>query len=52
MRRWAGVFREKFWWFPHMWKHIQPHKFDNISDLVLRMQLNKQFAMVFIRVQM
>jgi hypothetical protein len=29
-----------------MWKHIQPHKFDNVSDLLARMELNKQFAMV------
>jgi len=36
--------KEKFWWFPHMWKHIQPHRFDNVSDLLYRMNLNKQFA--------
>ena len=36
--------KDKFWWFPHMWKHIQPHRFDNISDLTSRMSLNKQFA--------
>ena len=25
--------RDEFWWFPHMWKHIQPHRSDskNIS---------------------
>ena len=33
-----------FWWFPHMWKHIQPHRFDNVSELLHRMQLNKKFA--------
>jgi len=36
--------REKFWWFPHMWKHYQPHRFSNVSDLVYRMNLNKEFA--------
>jgi len=36
--------KEKFWWFPHMWKHIQPHRFGNISDLTHRMNLNKMFA--------
>jgi len=35
---------DKFWWFPHMWKHIQPHRFSNVSDLTHRMILNKQFA--------
>ena len=20
----------KFWWFPHMWKHIQPHRLDQV----------------------
>lgn len=34
----------KFWWFPHMWKHIQPHRFDNISALLSRMEMNKNFA--------
>merc|ERR1719348_118769 len=36
--------KEKFWWFPHMWKHIQPHRFTNVSDLTHRMTLNKMFA--------
>lgn len=35
---------DKFWWFPHMWKHIQPHRFTNVSDLTHRMILNKEFA--------
>jgi len=35
---------DKFWWFPHMWKHIQPHRFTNTSDLTYRMGLNRQFA--------
>ena len=35
---------DKFWWFPHMWKHIQPHRFDNVSELTKRMIWNKQFA--------
>jgi len=36
--------KDQFWWFPHMWKHIQPHRFSNVSDLTYRMTLNKQFA--------
>jgi len=36
--------KDEFWWFPHMWKHIQPHRFNNVSDLAYRMTLNKQFA--------
>ena len=38
--------REKFWWFPHMWKHLQPHRFDNVSELEMRMSLNKEFSEV------
>ncbi|ELU16792.1 hypothetical protein CAPTEDRAFT_225180 [Capitella teleta] len=33
-----------FWWFPHMWRHLQPHKFDNLTLLELDMLRNKQFA--------
>ena len=36
--------REKFWWFPHMWKHLQPHRFDNVSELEERMKLNREFS--------
>lgn len=36
--------RDSFTWFPHMWKHIQPHRFNNVSELVYRMELNKKFA--------
>ena len=36
--------KDKFWWFPHMWKHLQAHKTDNASELVNKMQLNKKFA--------
>ena len=33
--------RDKFWWFPHDWNHIQPHLFDNATVLEQHMQLNK-----------
>lgn len=36
--------RNHFWWFPHMYHHLQPHKFDNVSLLIDRMELNKQFS--------
>lgn len=36
--------RHKFWWFPHMWKHTQPHKIDNVTKISFNMQLNKAFA--------
>jgi len=36
--------RENFWWFPHMWRHLQPHRFNNLTELVHRMELNKQFS--------
>ena len=36
--------KDKFWWFPHMWLHYQPHHYDNLTDLVAQMQLNKRFA--------
>ena len=32
--------RHKFWWFPHMWHHLQPHMFDNVTELERRMTLN------------
>uniref|UniRef100_A0A8C6ML32 Bifunctional heparan sulfate N-deacetylase/N-sulfotransferase 1 n=1 Tax=Nothobranchius furzeri TaxID=105023 RepID=A0A8C6ML32_NOTFU len=34
-----------FWWFPHMWSHMQPHLFHNQSVLAEQMLLNKKFAM-------
>jgi heparan sulfate N-deacetylase/N-sulfotransferase NDST3 len=37
---------EEFWWFPHMWSHMQPHLFHNESSLVEQMILNKKFALV------
>lgn len=36
--------RHDFWWFPHMLRHQQPHMFDNVSELVHFMELNKEFA--------
>jgi len=36
--------RDRFWWFPHDWNHIQPHLFDNATTLEHHMQHNKQFA--------
>ncbi|NXW33401.1 bifunctional heparan sulfate N-deacetylase/N-sulfotransferase 4 [Chroicocephalus ridibundus] len=35
---------DEFWWFPHMWSHMQPHLFHNESSLVEQMILNKEFA--------
>ncbi|XP_051869760.1 bifunctional heparan sulfate N-deacetylase/N-sulfotransferase 1b isoform X2 [Pristis pectinata] len=35
---------KEFWWFPHMWSHMQPHLFHNQSVLIEQMLLNKQFA--------
>ncbi|XP_016056192.1 PREDICTED: bifunctional heparan sulfate N-deacetylase/N-sulfotransferase 3 [Miniopterus natalensis] len=35
----------EFWWFPHMWSHMQPHLFHNESSLVEQMILNKKFAL-------
>lgn len=37
---------DEFWWFPHMWSHMQPHLFHNESSLVEQMILNKKFALV------
>ncbi|XP_039702839.1 bifunctional heparan sulfate N-deacetylase/N-sulfotransferase 3-like [Pteropus medius] len=36
---------DQFWWFPHMWSHMQPHLFRNESSLVEQMVLNKKFAL-------
>ncbi|XP_041513779.1 bifunctional heparan sulfate N-deacetylase/N-sulfotransferase 3 isoform X1 [Microtus oregoni] len=36
---------DEFWWFPHMWSHMQPHLFHNESSLVEQMILNKKFAL-------
>ncbi|KAM8764070.1 bifunctional heparan sulfate N-deacetylase/N-sulfotransferase 4 [Rhynchonycteris naso] len=36
---------DEFWWFPHMWSHMQPHLFHNESSLVEQMVLNKEFAL-------
>uniref|UniRef100_A0A8C8DY64 [heparan sulfate]-glucosamine N-sulfotransferase n=1 Tax=Oryzias sinensis TaxID=183150 RepID=A0A8C8DY64_9TELE len=36
--------RMDFWWFPHMWSHMQPHLFHNVSVLAEQMRLNKLFA--------
>lgn len=37
---------KEFWWFPHMWSHMQPHLFHNQSVLAEQMTLNKKFAVV------
>ena len=39
---------EEFWWFPHMWSHMQPHLFHNQSVLAEQMLLNRKFAMVLL----
>uniref|UniRef100_A0A671MAK0 [heparan sulfate]-glucosamine N-sulfotransferase n=1 Tax=Sinocyclocheilus anshuiensis TaxID=1608454 RepID=A0A671MAK0_9TELE len=36
---------DEFWWFPHMWSHMQPHLFHNESSLMEQMILNKDFAL-------
>ncbi|XP_038130571.1 bifunctional heparan sulfate N-deacetylase/N-sulfotransferase 4 isoform X1 [Cyprinodon tularosa] len=36
---------DQFWWFPHMWSHMQPHLFHNESSLLEQMVLNKEFAL-------
>ncbi|XP_053233003.1 bifunctional heparan sulfate N-deacetylase/N-sulfotransferase 1 isoform X2 [Podarcis raffonei] len=35
---------KEFWWFPHMWSHMQPHLFHNQSVLADQMTMNKKFA--------
>ncbi|KAI1902960.1 hypothetical protein AGOR_G00021960 [Albula goreensis] len=35
---------KEFWWFPHMWSHMQPHLFHNHSVLAEQMLLNRKFA--------
>ncbi|XP_073777219.1 bifunctional heparan sulfate N-deacetylase/N-sulfotransferase 1 isoform X1 [Danio rerio] len=35
---------DEFWWFPHMWSHMQPHRFHNQSVLAEQMILNRRFA--------
>ncbi|RZF35802.1 hypothetical protein LSTR_LSTR009218 [Laodelphax striatellus] len=34
----------KFMWFSHMWNHLQPHLYENQSQLEADMYLNKAFA--------
>ncbi|KAH3872367.1 bifunctional heparan sulfate N-deacetylase/N-sulfotransferase-like [Dreissena polymorpha] len=36
-------YKDHFHWFPHMWRHEQPHKFTE-QELVQSMSLNYQFA--------
>uniref|UniRef100_A0A4W4GVM3 Bifunctional heparan sulfate N-deacetylase/N-sulfotransferase 1 n=1 Tax=Electrophorus electricus TaxID=8005 RepID=A0A4W4GVM3_ELEEL len=37
-------YSKEFWWFPHMWSHMQPHLFHNQSVLAEQMLLNHRFA--------
>ncbi|KAJ8266021.1 hypothetical protein GJAV_G00125030 [Gymnothorax javanicus] len=37
-------YSKEFWWFPHMWSHMQPHLFHNHSVLAEQMLLNRKFA--------
>lgn len=39
-------YSKEFWWFPHMWSHMQPHLFHNQSVLAEQMLLNRKFAEV------
>uniref|UniRef100_A0A2M4CUH9 [heparan sulfate]-glucosamine N-sulfotransferase n=2 Tax=Nyssorhynchus TaxID=44543 RepID=A0A2M4CUH9_ANODA len=34
----------QFNWFSHMWNHQQPHLYDNLTQLMGDMMLNKEFA--------
>uniref|UniRef100_A0A1B6ENZ1 [heparan sulfate]-glucosamine N-sulfotransferase n=1 Tax=Cuerna arida TaxID=1464854 RepID=A0A1B6ENZ1_9HEMI len=34
----------KFTWFSHMWNHLQPHLYDNQTQLEADMTLNRNFA--------
>uniref|UniRef100_A0A672RTX5 Bifunctional heparan sulfate N-deacetylase/N-sulfotransferase 1 n=1 Tax=Sinocyclocheilus grahami TaxID=75366 RepID=A0A672RTX5_SINGR len=34
-------YSKEFWWFPHMWSHMQPHLFHNQSVLAEQMLLNR-----------
>ncbi|CAL8367413.1 bifunctional heparan sulfate N-deacetylase/N-sulfotransferase 2 [Gadus morhua] len=36
--------RRELWWFPHMWSHMQPHLFHNVTVLAEQMRLNMLFA--------
>ncbi|TPP53334.1 putative heparan sulfate n-deacetylase/n-sulfotransferase [Fasciola gigantica] len=38
-------YRNDFWWFDHLWNHLQPHKL-NFSTLMDLMHRNKHFAEV------
>ncbi|XP_043198896.1 bifunctional heparan sulfate N-deacetylase/N-sulfotransferase-like [Amphibalanus amphitrite] len=35
---------DKFWWFPHIWSHKQPHTFANRTAIAEQMALNKAFS--------
>jgi heparan sulfate N-deacetylase/N-sulfotransferase NDST2 len=35
---------DKFMWFSHMWNHQQPHLYDNLTQLELDMNQNREFA--------
>lgn len=35
---------DKFMWFSHMWNHQQPHLYDNLTQLIDDMTLNRLFA--------
>ncbi|XP_017779396.1 PREDICTED: bifunctional heparan sulfate N-deacetylase/N-sulfotransferase-like isoform X2 [Nicrophorus vespilloides] len=35
---------DEFRWFSHMWNHQQPHLYDNLTQLIDDMNLNKNFA--------
>lgn len=41
-------YKDLFWWFGHMWRHEQPHKF-TLPHLQDVMELNKKFAQVVSR---
>ena len=35
---------DKFWWFPHMWNHEQPHNLSTADEIIKKMEMNKNFS--------
>ena len=38
--------KDKFWWFPHTFRHYKPHQAKSLDELVSHMTKNKRFAEV------
>uniref|UniRef100_A0A0K2UYH4 [heparan sulfate]-glucosamine N-sulfotransferase n=1 Tax=Lepeophtheirus salmonis TaxID=72036 RepID=A0A0K2UYH4_LEPSM len=39
--------KHHFWWFPHTFRHLQPHMFNSSLQLEQQMFLNKKFALEY-----